>query len=156
MITRHQYRYFVARTLNAMAVIVEELGDDLANQKAELPGANTPYALLNHSLGAIDFWAGQIVSGRQTQRDRDAEFLASGPVRPLLDRTQETLARLMEDVGTAVVRAEPYTALPLTFPGPGEELDRGGALLHLYTDLVQHLGQLEIIRDILNERGATS
>ena len=40
--------------------------------------------------------------------------------------------------------------------GIGEELDRGGALLHLYTDLVQHLGQLEIIRDILNERGATS
>lgn len=152
MITRDQYRYFAAKTLISMAGIVEELGDDLANQKPALPGANSPYALLNHSLGAIDFWAGQLVSGRQSQRDRDAEFLASGPVQPLLDRMQETLTQLMADVTAAVVRAEPYTALPVAFPGLEDELDRGGALLHLYTDLVQHLGQLEITRDILKGR----
>jgi hypothetical protein len=152
VITRYQYVYFASKSLTAMAGIVEDLGDDLANRKPDLPGANSPYALLNHCLGAIDFWAGQLVSGRQSQRDRDAEFLASGPVQPLLDRTQETITRLTADAFAAVVRAEPYTALPLAFPGLDEELDRGGALLHLYTDLVQHLGQLEITRDILKGR----
>ncbi|GAA1551206.1 hypothetical protein GCM10009789_01190 [Kribbella sancticallisti] len=151
MITPHQYVYFVSKTLNAMTAIVAGLGDDLANQKPDLPGANTPYALLNHSLGAIDFWAGQIVSGRPVQRDRDAEFLASGPVQPLIDRAGTTLARLTADAQAADVRAEPQAPVPLAFPGLDEPLDRGGALFHLYTDLVQHLGQLELTRDVLNE-----
>jgi hypothetical protein len=155
MITRNQYVYFVSRTLTQLAAIVEELGDDLANQRPDLPGANTPYALLNHCLGAIDYWAGHIVSGRPVQRDRDAEFLASGPVQPLLERVGTTLTRLTADVQAAEVRAEPQYAVPLAFPGLNEDLDRGGALFHLYTDLVQHLGQLELTRDILNKRSAS-
>jgi hypothetical protein len=145
MITRTQYAYFATKTLTAMAGIVAELGDDLANRKPALPGANSPYALLNHCLGAIDYWAGQVVSGRPAQRDRDAEFLATGPVQPLLDRLQATVTQLTADAQQADVRAAPRVAPPAAFA----ELDQGGALFHLYTDLVQHLGQMEILRDTI-------
>jgi hypothetical protein len=132
VITREQYLDFFANALNGMADIVAELGDDLANRRMPLPGSNTPYALLNHSVGATGYWVGEVVSGRPAHRDRDAEFTAEGPVAPLLDRVRDTVAQLSKDVAAA-----------------REDTDSAGALLHVYTDVVQHHGQLQIMRDAL-------
>jgi hypothetical protein len=132
VITRAQYLDFFANALTGMSDIVAELGDDRANRRLPQPGANTPYALLNHCLGAIDYWVGEVVLGRPAHRDRDAEFTASGPVAPLLDRVQATIDQLTEDVSAA-----------------REDVDTGGALLHVYTDVVQHHGQLQITCDVL-------
>jgi hypothetical protein len=132
VITREQYVDFFANALNAMADIVAELGDEQANRRMPLPGANTPYALLNHSLGAIGYWVGEVVLGRPAHRDRDAEFTAAGPVAPLLTRVRATVDQLKQDVAEA-----------------RDDADSGGALLHVYTDVVQHHGQLQIMRDAL-------
>src|SRR5579885_717384 len=101
VITRAQYLDFFATALTGMADIVAELGDDQANRRLPQSGANTPYALLNHCLGAIDYWVGEVALGRPAHRDRDAEFTASGPVAPLLERVQATIDRLAEDVAAA-------------------------------------------------------
>jgi hypothetical protein len=130
--TREQYLDFFANALGGMADIVAELGDDRANHRLPLPGVNTPYAVLNHSLGAIGYWVGEVVSGRPAHRDRDAEFTASGPVAPLLDRVGETVLQLTKDVMAA-----------------RDDTDTAGALLHVYTDVVQHHGQLQIMRDAI-------
>jgi hypothetical protein len=130
--TREQYLDFFANALNGMADIVAELGDDRANRRLPLPGANTPYAVVNHSVGAIGYWVGEVVSGRPANRDRDAEFTASGPVAPLLDRIRETVVQLTKDVAAA-----------------RDDADTAGALLHVYTDVVQHHGQLQIMRDAI-------
>lgn len=156
MITRAQYVYFVSRALNGMAAIVEDLGDDLANRRLPLPGANSPYAVVNHCLGAVDYWAGEVVGGRPAHRDRDAEFTASGPVGPLLDRLRSTLGQLTKTAQEAPVRAQPHTRTTLAFPGLEGGFDQGGALFHLYTDLVQHHGQLEITRDALIAEHSTA
>lgn len=132
MFTREQYLDFFANALNGMADIVAELGDDRANRRLPLPGANTPYAVVNHSVGAIGYWVGEVVSGRPANRDRDAEFTASGPVAPLLDRIRETVVQLTKDVAAA-----------------RDDADTAGALLHVYTDVVQHHGQLQIMRDAI-------
>ena len=132
MFTREQYLDFSANALNGMADIVAELGDDRANRRLPLPGANTPYAVVNHSVGAIGYWVGEVVSGRPANRDRDAEFTASGPVAPLLDRIRETVVQLTKDVAAA-----------------RDDADTAGALLHVYTDVVQHHGQLQIMRDAI-------
>jgi hypothetical protein len=132
VITREQYLDFFANALNGMADIVAELGDDLANRRLPLPGANTPYAVLHHSIGAIGYWVGEVVLGRPAHRDRDAEFTASGPVAPLLERVRATIDQLGQDVAKA-----------------REDVDSAGALLHVYTDVVQHHGQLQIMRDAL-------
>jgi hypothetical protein len=130
--TREQYLDFFANALNGMADIVAELGDDRANRRLPLPGANTPYAVVNHSVGAIGYWVGEVVSGRPANRDRDAEFTASGPVAPLLDRIRETVVQLTKDVAAA-----------------SDDADTAGALRHVYTDVVQHHGQLQIMRDAI-------
>ncbi|QUQ68367.1 DUF664 domain-containing protein [Kutzneria sp. CA-103260] len=132
MITREQYLDFFANALNAMADIVAELGDELANRRLPLPGANTPYAVLHHSLGAIGYWVGEVVLGRPAHRDRDAEFTAAGPIAPLLTRVHEAIDQLKQDIAEA-----------------RDDVHSSGALLHVYTDVVQHHGQLQIMRDAL-------
>src|SRR4051812_30449742 len=88
------YLYFVRRAVDGMAAIVGELGDDLAGCRPDLPGANTPYGLLTHTLGVVEYWAGRLVAGREVVRDREAEFDARGPVDDLLARADAVLAQL--------------------------------------------------------------
>lgn len=148
MITREDYLHFAVRALRGMSAIVSELGDDLANRRPPVTGANSPYVVLHHCLSVIDYWVGHLVAGRPTDRDRDAEFRASGPVRPLLRRVDDAVARLRDDVAAverfdAPLRATP----PADFQGPGGTVTRGGALVHVYEELAQHHGQMEILRD---------
>src|SRR5215813_5421259 len=79
---------YVDRAVEAMADIVGDLGDDLANARPSLPGPNSPYAMLRHCLGVMEFWGGHVVAGRAVDRDRAAEFRASGPADGLIAAAQ--------------------------------------------------------------------
>ncbi|MEU8636483.1 DUF664 domain-containing protein [Amycolatopsis sp. NPDC048633] len=148
-ISDEDYLWFAGRALDGMAAILAELGDDRANRRPPLPGANTPYAIVTHCLGVLEFWAGSLVAGRAVERDRDAEFTASGPVSVLAERVAAAKDQLRADLTVA----EP--AEPLRAPAPAKYADtpagrsQGGALQHVYEELAQHHGQLELTRDIL-------
>jgi hypothetical protein len=149
VITREQYVYFAGRALDGMVEIVTGLGDDLANRRPALDGANSPYALLTHCLGVVSYWSGWLVAGRAVDRDRGAEFAATGPVGPLAERARAVSAQLAADVVGADPRG-PLHGTPLPeFGGPDQPLDQGGVLLHVYEELAQHHGQMEILRDAL-------
>jgi hypothetical protein len=143
------YLWFAGRALDGMAAILAELGDERANRRPPLPGANTPYAIVTHCLGVLEFWAGSLVAGRAVERDRDAEFTASGPVSALLERVAAAKDQLRADLAVA----EP--AGPLRAPAPAKYAatpagrSQGGALQHVYEELAQHHGQLELTRDVL-------
>ncbi len=150
MISIEDYRWFVDEALDGMIAIVSELGDELANSRPDVPGANSPYIVLHHCLGVIEFWAGHVVAGRTVERDRDAEFRASGPVDELVARTRQARARLAGDLATVEPAAPPRgtvvdpddATLPLA-------RTQGGALFHIYEELAQHRGQMEVCRDVL-------
>lgn len=149
MITAEEYLYFTDRAFDGMAAVLEELGDDLANRRPELPGANSPYAIVTHCLGVADYWAGQLVAGRRVERDRDAEFVASGKVAELIDRIGRAKLQLRADVEAADPRAplreEPHAHYRGTVIGRTQ----GAALQHVYEELAQHRGHLELTRDVL-------
>lgn len=149
MIEPDEYTYFCERALNGMSRIVGDLGDDLANQKPSLPGANSPFALLTHCLGVVDTWAGYFVAGRPNDRDRGKEFEASGPVAPLLERVDAVVLQLREDAHHANFRAPLRVVPPDAFEGPDRALSQGGALQHVYEELAQHHGQMELMRDVI-------
>src|SRR2546421_3170642 len=149
MVSTEEYLYATDRALDGMVGIVTALGDDLANRTPSLPGANSPYALLTHCLGVVSYWAGALVAGREVSRDRDAEFTASGSVAGLADRAWQVMARFAEDVAAADPRAPLRATPPAGFGGPTRELDQGAALMHVYEELAQHHGQMEILRDYL-------
>lgn len=149
MITTEEYLYFAQRALDGMAAIVDSLGDDLANRRPPLAGANTAYALLTHCLGVAEAWAGGFVAGREVDRDRALEFEASGPVGPLLERVEAAKVQLGRDVASADFRAPLVSEPPREFHGPDTALTQGAALQHVYEELAQHHGQMELIRDVL-------
>lgn len=143
------YLWFVDLALRGMARIVAELGDELANRRPLVPGSNSPYVILTHCLGVMEYWGGATVAGRPIERDRAAEFTASGPVAPLLQRVEKARQRLAEDVVALdawerpqSVRRDPEDPVPYSET-------KGAVLLHVLEELFQHLGQMEITRDAL-------
>lgn len=149
MVIDDEYRYFVERTVRDMAAVVAELGDERACRTPDIPGANSAYALLTHCLGVIEYWAGEVNVGRDAHRNRAAEFTATGPVADLLDRTDRVLAQFALDVAAVAGRtdvARPDEAWARRRERP---LSPSGVLLHVFQEVAQHLGQLEVIRDAM-------
>lgn len=149
VISVDDYLHYVDEALDGMAAIVTELGDDLANQRLAVPGSNSPYAVLNHCLGVIASWGGYMVAGRVISRDRDAELVSAGPVAELVERISGVRSQLVADLA----RLEPSAPLRGT-PAPDDAdlpmgRTQGGALIHLYEELAQHRGQMEVTRDVL-------
>ena len=137
--------------LVAMRDMVVELGDQLANRRPDLPGANSPFAILTHCLGVCGYWASSVNLGQVVRRDRDAEFTATGPVADLAARTDALRSDLADWFAAADVDRPPVNPPE----GHGDDRDRailatqGSVLLHVYEELAQHRGQLEITRDVL-------
>ncbi len=147
--------WFVDLALGQMTAIVRQLGDDRANQHLAVAGANSPYAILTHCLGVMEFWGGATVAGRHIERDRAAEFTATGSVDTLLERAEASRRRLHADVADA-----DWDEAPIGFgSGDTEEpyhRDKGAVMLHIVEELFQHLGHMEVTRDVLVHQAATS
>jgi uncharacterized damage-inducible protein DinB len=143
------YLWFVDLALDQMHAIVEDLGDELVNRRPPFRDANSAYGILTHCLGVMEYWGGATVAQRPIQRDRAAEFTASGDVAGLLRRSEQARRRLREDlVGLHAedppvnVRRDPDEPVPYTET-------KGSVLLHIVEELFQHLGQMELTRDAL-------
>jgi hypothetical protein len=145
----NEYLWFVDLALRQMTAIVEELGDELVNRRPPFRDTNSAYVILTHCLGVMEYWGGATVAERPIQRDRAAEFTASGDVIGLVRRTEQARRRLQEDlVGLHAaappvnVRRDPEEQVPYTE-------SKGAVLLHILEELFQHCGQMEITRDAL-------
>jgi hypothetical protein len=146
------YLWFADLALRGMADIVEDLGDDLANRPPPFAGANSPYAILTHCLGVLEYWAGATVAGRPIERDRAAEFVARGPVAPLVERVTKARETLASDLSGLDAWGEPGSVRrDPDDPVPYSET-KGAVLLHILEELFQHLGQMEITRDALRSQ----
>ena len=142
--------FYIDDALDGMVAIVEQLGDDAANQRLDTPGANSAYALLAHCLGVMEYWAGFLIAGRDIDRDRDAEFEAGGSVGELVTRTCRAREQLKADL--AELEPSAPTRRPPLLPEDAQlpyARTQGGALVHLYEELAQHRGQMEVTRDVL-------
>jgi uncharacterized damage-inducible protein DinB len=143
------FLWFVDTALDVMAIIVGELGDELANRRPDLDGANSPYVILTHCLGVMEYWGGATVADRAITRDRQSEFTARGDVEGLLRRTAEARQRLEADLSgldamaaPSNVQRDPHDVVPYTET-------KGSVLVHILEELFQHLGQMELTRDLL-------
>jgi hypothetical protein len=144
-----EYLGFVDRAFGGMLRIALELGDDRVNERAVLPGANSAFVLVTHCLGVCEYWVGALVAGRAVDRDRDAEFLATGTVADVRARVAAGRARLVDDLSAYRPGAALTVAQDPRFLGPEGELTQDGVLLHVLEELAQHHGQLEVLRDVL-------
>ena len=151
MIDKTTYLGFCDDALTHMRDMVVGLGDDLGNRRPDLPGANSPVQILTHCLGVMAYWAREVNLGVDVHRDRPAEFEAVCRVAELAESVEQARGRFHDDVAAA--RFEEPPANP-----PAEHADdrhraivasQGSVLMHVYEELAQHRGQLEITRDLL-------
>lgn len=149
MLADEDFLYFIDESLTDMVKIVTELGDDLANRRPQLAGTNSPYAMLYHCLGVLEFWGGQMVAGRTIQRDRAAEFQARGTVAEITELTRRARDRLVADLGTVDPLAPPRGQVDSTIAQEPMGRTQEAVLLHLVEELARHHGQMELTRDIL-------
>ena len=160
-ISQEDFLMFIDRALDGMLRIVEELGEERANMRPDLPGANSPYAILTHCIGVCHYWIGTLLGKRDFFRDRDGEFRASGTIIELRERVVELKARLLVDI-KQVQGEKPLASAPHSTYNPlrgtaFEDWTEGAALIHAYEELAQHHGQMELTRDLLmgNKEGST-
>jgi hypothetical protein len=149
VISTEDYLCYVDEALDGMVDVVIGLGDELANRRPDLPAANSPFAILTHCLGVMEYWAGHAVVGRTFHRDREAEFRATGRVADLVEQVRAQRARFADDVAQTDPFAPPRGDLPADDAILPIGRTQGGALLHVFEELAQHRGQLEMTRDIL-------
>jgi hypothetical protein len=149
VISTDDYVWFVNRTLDQMVAILHQLGDDHVCERPALEGANSAYGIVTHCLGVMTSWAGHLVAGREIVRDREAEFRATGDVVTLVAKIDAAKIQFRSDVEVA----QPYEALHDSVSPADADLPlgkrQGAALLHVFEELTQHLGQMEITRDVL-------
>lgn len=146
MITTEQYLEFVDSALDQMADVIGELGDGQVNERLAVAGSNSPYAIVTHCLGVMAYWAREANLGVDVHRDRPSEFTAQGSVTDLLEALAAGRAQLHADALAA--RPDDVPASGTDYPG-GRWPTQGCVLVHVYEELVQHLGQLEVTRDVL-------
>ena len=103
----------------------------------------------------MEFWGGEVVAGRRITRDRDAEFLSRGPVAGLTAATADAKRWFRADAATAEFAAAPRSVTH--YSKDSDELEftsQGHALLHVLEEVTQHLGQMELTRDVLRAAAA--
>lgn len=149
MISVEDLLWFIDEALDGMVSIVTELGDELANASPDLPGASSPFAVLTHCLGVVEHWAGHVIAGREVVRDRDAEFVASGTVDDLLRRVELVRRQLDVDLAALDPAAPPLGVVKVEDAVLPLGRTQRGALLHIYEELAQHRGHMEVTRDVL-------
>jgi len=144
--------FLLDRHLDEMTAIIAGLDDDSVNAVPDLPGANSPYQIVFHCCGMLEWWTRSAILGLDVDRDRSAEFEATGTVAALLARVDAIRAQFVADLAVidpdGPLRGDPsdeYRGTPI-----GDTA--AGVLLHVLEELAQHHGHLEITRDLVAAR----
>ncbi len=138
---------FINKALDGMVAIAEGLGDERVNLRPDVPNTNSPYAILTHCVGMTTYWLGSVLCGRSSTRDRDSEFYARGTVAEIRQAVKALQTQIRQDL-TRVQGDQPL-GHRLDLHGYTQYHTQGDVLLHCYTELAQHHGQMELTRDIL-------
>lgn len=142
---------FCLAKLDAMIDVVARMDDRDANSFPELPDANTAYQLLTHCLGMLREWSQTAILGRAIERNRPAEFTAEGPVRELIAYAAQVRAEFLASL--AEIRPD-MEVVGRTGWNDFWANSAEGILLHVFEELCQHLGHLEITSDLITSRGS--
>lgn len=138
--------------LERVSACLEGLSEAQLNWKPPVDGGNSVYVIATHTLGNARAFVLGIACGRPLERDRPAEFRASGrdgaelaaQGRRLSDDFEAALAGLSAaDLGRRLLPPQ-----SLWGEGEAQEISVREAILHVVEHASIHLGQLQITRDL--------
>ena len=118
------------------------------------PDMNSISVLVFHLTGAARFWIGDIAAQEPSDRDRNAEFRVQGldvdilkkRITDNLEYARNALEKMsLQDLESTRVR-----------PSDGHEFTVAWALLHALEHATSHLGQIQITRQLWEQKGSNS
>ncbi len=147
-VSDHILLQMLNKKFDEITTLIDQLPEDLVNTAPSLPGANSPVQILVHCCGMMRRWSSSVNLGVPVTRDREGEFTAIMAKAEALSLAANTHQAFAKDLAKTNLHSSP-AAIP---PGWEHEIWLAtclGVLLHVYEEFCQHLGQLEITRDVL-------
>jgi len=127
------------------------LNEEAANWRPLPKDTNSIYAILCHLIGSDNFWVRRIIGGETIDRDREAEFRASGHLSEVLIRW-EKVSRANERVLSQLNPSQlGETRTVPTRPEWGLVTVRW-CILHLISHYAIHLGHIQLTRQLWEQR----
>jgi hypothetical protein len=115
------------------------------------PETNSISVLVFHLTGAERYWIGDVLAGEPSGRDRDSEFKVRGVEGAALRQ------RLMDNLNYSRGVLEKLTLQDLeaerVAPKGGKRVTGGWALLHALEHASQHLGHIQLTRQLWEASG---
>ena len=115
------------------------------------PDMNSIAVLLAHITGSERYWIGDIAAQETSNRDRDAEFRVRGVdvdvFRKRLADNLEYARNVLEKMSLEDLESSRVS------PGNGREYTVAWALIHALEHAALHLGQIQITRQLWEQKG---
>ena len=128
--------------------VLDRLDDDTVNQRPDGWGTNSVAGLVVHCCELAPSWFLAPGLGRNSVRDRESEFTTTATVAELRQRIEAALSdsqALVEEF----VEGPTATDHELRAFLPGGDRSDAALVLHVFEELFQHLGHMEVIADAL-------
>jgi uncharacterized damage-inducible protein DinB len=140
---------YVELAFRQMRVLVDRLGDDQVNRRPFGPTTNTVAALVIHCCGVAEFWLGCVGLGRPSDRDRDAELTATATVAELHVVIDAAEAQIIADIVALDAGAGSGVHRAPADPLEDDDHSDGALVVHVFEELFQHLGHMDLTADAL-------
>lgn len=140
--------------LARIAETLQGLSESQLNWRPPVPKANSAYAIATHTLSNARAWVLGIACGQPMNRDRPAEFRASGPSAAALVDEAKRLAQDIEAALAPLTSATSIDALsrrPTSGAKASPMISVREALIHVVEHAATHLGHLQLTRDLALE-----
>ena len=141
---------------DAMATL-QDLTDRQLNWKTGDDGSNTMFAIATHMVAMGEYWVLCLVGGADIVRIRQAEFHAVGSAAEIVLRLQnwsqacDVLCIALGSEVLAEIARVPIEYLQTGGFGSGV-LSKRECLMHVVEHSALHLGQLQILRQLVERR----
>jgi hypothetical protein len=138
-----------AEILDGYGAALATFDDDTVNA-TPVPGTvNSAFALVAHVHGMAVFWGGSFIAGEDRERDRAAEFRATGTVQEAGALVAEIRDRLPEWAAVAMTEGVRNRSAKGTSRPDAAFVTPEWVLNHMLREMAQHLGHLEVCRDVV-------
>ncbi|MBX3015951.1 MAG: DinB family protein [Caldilineaceae bacterium] len=141
----------IAQDILAKLVV---LSDEQLNQPLPVPDASPVFAIATHAVGMGEFWVLTLVGDRPSDRNRAAEFQATGQGQALIARYTAWIAdvhALLDDLPAPAMDrvVEPPLEFRRTGGLPDGRLTVRDCLHHVVEHTATHLGHIQLSADLL-------
>lgn len=143
------YLAVAGEVFDGIDAVLATLDDQTVNRTPLPRTVNPVFTLVRHLHGMASFWGGSIIAGEKNPRDRAAEFRAHGTVAEAAALLADLRTRLpgWVDVAAAEGIRDPHAVG--TSRADSAEVSAAWVLQHILQECAQHLGHMEICRDLV-------